>query len=100
MWKGFESETVLTGDRDNVSRDWGLGKRGLGLGRRGGLGGKGGLGVGSRGELSEGVGVRVESMTESWGAAIAQSSDLKCGWTEGSPGVVVVGGVVTRGGVD
>ena len=39
-------------------------------------------------------------MTESWGAAIAQSSDLKCGWTEGSPGVVVVGGVVTREGVD
>ena len=41
MWKGFETDTELMGDRDNVSRDWGLGKRGLGLGRRGGLGGKG-----------------------------------------------------------
>ena len=65
MWKGFETDAEFTGDRDNVSRDWGLGKRGLGLGRRGGLGGMGGLGVGSRGELSEGVGVRVESMAES-----------------------------------
>ena len=90
----------MMGGRDDVSRGWGLDKRGLGLGRRGGLGGKGGLGVGSSGELSEGVGVRVESMTESWGAAIAQSSDLICVWTEGSPGVVVVGGVVTRVGVD
>ena len=49
----------MIGDRDNVSRDWGLDKRGLGLGRRGGLGGD------IRGGLSEGVRDRVESMTES-----------------------------------
>ena len=43
----------------NVSRGWGLDKRGLGLGRRGGLGGD------SRGGLGEGVGVKIESMAES-----------------------------------